>query len=49
MNLANNSQDKSYQNSDLLRTHDLSTNDVMSEFMKTGWAVSEEEIISTTQ
>jgi Xaa-Pro aminopeptidase len=46
MNLANNSQDKSYQNSDLLRTHDLSTNDVMSEFMKTGWAVSEEEIIS---
>jgi Xaa-Pro aminopeptidase len=46
MNLANNSQDKTDQQSELLRTHDLPTQDVMSEFMKTGWAVSEEEIIS---
>jgi len=46
MNLANNSQDKTDQHSELLRTHDLPTDDVMSEFMKTGWAASEEEIIS---
>jgi len=29
-----------------LRTHDLPTQDAMSEFMKTGWAADEEEIIS---
>jgi Xaa-Pro aminopeptidase len=46
MNLANNSQDKSGQQIDPLRTHDLPTQDVMSEFMKTGWAADEEEIIS---
>jgi len=46
MNLANNSQDKSGQQLDLLRTHDLPTQDAMSEFMKTGWATDEEEIIS---
>jgi len=45
MNLANNSQDKTDQQSDLLRTHDLPTHDEMGEFMKTGWAASEEEII----
>ena len=32
-----------------LRTHDLPTQDVMSEFMKTGWAADEEEIISAHQ
>ena len=46
MNLANNSQDKSGQQIDPLRTHDLPTQDAMSEFMKTGWAADEEEIIS---
>jgi Xaa-Pro aminopeptidase len=46
MNLANNSQDKTDQHSDLLRTHGLPTQDAISEFMKTGWAASEEEIIS---
>jgi Xaa-Pro aminopeptidase len=46
MNLANNSQDKSGQQFDPLRTHDLPTQDAMSEFMKTGWAADEEEIIS---
>jgi Xaa-Pro aminopeptidase len=46
VNLANNSQDKTDQHSELLRTHDLPTPDQMSEFMKTGWAASEEEIIS---
>jgi len=46
MNLANNSKDKTDQQSDLLRTHDLQTQDVMNEFMKTGWAADEDEIIS---
>ena len=46
MNLANNSQDKTGQQIDPLRTHDLPTQDAMSEFMKTGWAADEEEIIS---
>ena len=46
MNLANNSQDKTGQQLDPLRTHDLPTQDAMSEFMKTGWAADEEEIIS---
>ena len=46
MNLANNSQDKTGQQLDPLRTHDLPTQDAMSEFMKTGWAADEEEFIS---
>jgi Xaa-Pro aminopeptidase len=46
MNLANNSQDNTGQQLDPLRTHDLPTQDAMSEFMKTGWATDEEEIIS---
>ena len=46
MNLANNSQDKTSQQLDPLRTHDLPTQDAMSEFMKTGWAADEEEFIS---
>ena len=46
MNLANNSQYKTDQQIDPLRTHDLLTQDEMSEFMKTGWAADEEEIIS---
>ena len=46
MNLTNNSQDKSDQQIAPLRTHDLPTQDAMSEFMKTGWAADEEEIIS---
>jgi Xaa-Pro aminopeptidase len=46
MNLANNSQNKTDRHSDLLRTHDLPTQDAMSEFMKTGWAEDAEEIIS---
>ena len=46
MNLANNSQDKTDQQIDPLRTHDLPTQDAMSEFMKTGWVADEEETIS---
>jgi Xaa-Pro aminopeptidase len=46
MNLANNSQDKTDQQIDLLRAHDITTQDVTSEFMKTGWAAEEEGIIS---
>jgi Xaa-Pro aminopeptidase len=46
MNIANSSQDKTDQQKHRLRTHDLSTQDAMIEFMKTGWAVNEEEIIS---
>ena len=46
MNIANSSQDKTDQQKHRLRTHDLPTQDAMIEFMKTGWAVDEEEIIS---
>ena len=46
MNLANNSQDKTDQQIDPLRLHDMPIQDVMSKFMKTGWAADEEEIIS---
>jgi Xaa-Pro aminopeptidase len=46
MNIANSSQDKTDQQKHRLRTHDLPTQDAMIEFMKTGWAVNEEEIIS---
>jgi hypothetical protein len=40
MNLTNNSQDKSDKQIGLLRTHNLPTQDAISEFMKTGWAES---------
>jgi Xaa-Pro aminopeptidase len=46
MDPVNRSQNKDFQESDNLRTHDLPTQDAMSEFMKTGWAEDEEEIIS---
>ena len=46
MNLTNNSQNNTDQQIDPLRTHDLPTQVVMSEFMKTGWTADEEEIIS---
>jgi Xaa-Pro aminopeptidase len=46
MNSASNSQDNSEQQIKLERVHDLPTADLISEFMKTGWAVSEEIILS---
>jgi Xaa-Pro aminopeptidase len=46
MNTAGNSQDNSEQQINLERVHDLPTADHMSEFMKKGWAVNEEIILS---
>jgi len=46
MNLASNSQDKTDQQINPLRTHDLPPPNVMNEFMKTGWAADEGELIS---